>query len=235
MTLDPLPSRATVAAVALLLAAFFAALHFARPAPYSLAAGLPLMALGIVIRLATNASLRKNQETCREGLYAFCRHPMYLGTLLLAAGIAVVLNHAVGLGILAAALAISLYRMRREEHFLEQHLADYAAYRRETPAFPTPSSVARGLRSGRSRMRLSLRQCFLNGEILRLNLYLLLLVASALYLRIAGGLLVLAGALCLLLAALSARLHPEESRRSALDYVLPAALAAALVPLAAAS
>jgi protein-S-isoprenylcysteine O-methyltransferase Ste14 len=237
--LDPLPSRATVAAVLVMLGAFLAAMHFARPAPWSLAAGLPLMAFGIAVRLATNAVLRKNQETCRDGLYALCRHPMYVGTLSLAGGAALVLNHAVAAALFAAALAISLYRIRREERFLEQSLAGYSAYRRETPAFPTPASVARALRRGARWPQPSLRQCFLNGEMLRLNLYLPLILAAGIYLARSGRLPVPGGALaagcaaCLLLAALSARLHPQESRRSRLGYLLPAALSAALLPLAA--
>jgi protein-S-isoprenylcysteine O-methyltransferase Ste14 len=236
-TLDPLPSRATVAAVLAMLAAFAAAMHYARPTAASLAAGLPLMALGIALRLATNAVLKKNQETSRDGLYALCRHPMYLGTLSLAAGAAIVLNHGLAFGLLAAALAISMHRMRREERWLQAQLADYGHYRQETPPFPTPASLLRALRGPWP--RLSLRQCYLNGEVLRLNLYLPLILAAGIYLERSGRLPLPAGALalgcaaCLLLAALSARLHPVDARRSALDYVLPAALSAALLPLAA--
>jgi protein-S-isoprenylcysteine O-methyltransferase Ste14 len=236
---DPLPSRATVGSVIVLLAVFIAAMQFAQPAPWSLAAGLPLMTLGIGLRIATNCVLRKNQETSRDGLYAMCRHPMYVGTLTLATGIVLVLNHAAGAGILGAAVLISLHRMRKEERYLEAQLPDYSAYRRETPAFPIPSSIVRGVRGAWP--PLSLRQCFLNGEMLRLNLYLPLILASGLYLQRGGrlplptGLLAVGFAACLLLAALSARLHPAESRRSRLDYLLPAALSAALLPLAAAS
>jgi hypothetical protein len=213
-------------------------MHYARPSAASLAAGLPLMALGIAIRLATNSVLQKNQQTSREGLYAACRHPMYVGTLSLAAGAAIVLNHALAFGLLAAALVISLHRIRREERWLEAHLADYVQYRHETPAFPTPASLGRALR-GRW-PRLSLRQCYLNGEMLRLSLYLPLILAAGIYLERSGrlplppGALALGCAACLLLAALAARLHPADARRSALDYVLPAALSAALLPLAAA-
>ena len=233
---DPLPSRATVAAVLVMLGAFVAAMHYARPAPWSLAAGLPLMTLGVVLRVATNSVLRKNQQTCRDGLYALCRHPMYVGTLTLAAGAALLLNHALAFGLFAAALVISLYRIRREERWLEAHLADYASYKRETPAFPTPASVARALRGPWP--RLSLEQCFLNGEVLRLNLYLPLILGAGIYLERSGRLALPSGVLAagcaagLLLAALSARLHPAAARRSALDYLLPAMLGAALLPLA---
>lgn len=230
-------SRATLVAVPVMLAAFATAVHYAQPSVASLALGLPLMALGVAMRLATNAVLKKNQETSREGLYALCRHPMYLGTLSLAAGATIVLNHALAFGLLAAAFVISMYRIRREERWLEAQLADYAAYRRQTPLFPTPASLVRALR-GRW-PGASLRQCYVNGEVLRLNLYLPLILAAGIYLARSGrlppmpGVLALGCAACLLLAALSARAHPADARRSPLDYVLPAALSAALLPLAA--
>jgi protein-S-isoprenylcysteine O-methyltransferase Ste14 len=233
---DPPPSRATVAAVLLMLAAFVAAMHYAQPTAASLAGGLPLMALGVAVRLATNSVLKKNQQTSRDGLYAMCRHPMYVGTLSLAAGAAIVLNHALAFGLLAAALLISMHRIRREERWLVAQLPDYADYQRATPAFPTPASALRALRGPWP--RLSLRQCYLNGEVLRLNLYLPLILAAGIYLERSGRLPLPAGALalgcaaCLLLTALSARLHPADSRRRAFDYVLPAVLSAALLALA---
>jgi protein-S-isoprenylcysteine O-methyltransferase Ste14 len=237
MLLHPLPSRATVAAAVVLLAAFFAAFYFADPSALSLALGLALMALGLAIRLLTNATLKKNQASCREGCYAVCRHPMYVGSVALAAGIAVVLNHPLGLALVAAAVAISLYRIRREEAFLMASLADYAQYRREVPAFPTPGSVFRALRSGELRQRLSLRQCFLNGEILRLNLYLPLLLAAGLYLHRLGKLplpaaALVAGALAsLAVSAASIHWHPVESQRSRADYLLPGILASGVLAL----
>lgn len=229
---SPAPSAATVGSVAVLLVAFFLPFHYANPVPYSLAIGLPLIALGIAIRLVTNAMLRKDEAVCRDGLYAVCRHPMYIGTMTIAAGIAVVMNHPLALALLAAAVAISLYRIRKEEAFLMANLPDYAEYRREVPAFPTPGSVWRALGSGRIRQRFSLRQCFLNGEILRLNLYLPLLLASGLYLHASGVVMVAGAVLSLLLTAASIRLHPPESPRSRADYLLPAVLGLSILALA---
>lgn len=229
---DPLPSGATVVTVAALLAAFFGAFYYAHPTPWSLSAGLALMTVGMGIRLVTNATLKKNQETTREGLYALCRHPMYVGTITLAAGIAVALNHPAALALLAAAVAISLYRIRKEEQFLLVNLPDYAEYRREVPAFPTPGSLSRALRSGRLRRRLSLEQCFLNGEILRLNLYLALLLAAGLYLDLPPAVLAAGAVFALVLGAASFRLHPAESRRRRTDYLLPGALGIVVLALA---
>jgi protein-S-isoprenylcysteine O-methyltransferase Ste14 len=228
--LHPIPSRATIFSVVLLSVAFSLAIHFANPVPYSLALGVPLIALGILIRLVTNSLLKKNQLVCRDGPYAFCRHPMYVGTISLGTGIALTLNHPLALALLAVAVAISIYRIRKEEGYLVAKLPEYAAYRREVPAFPTPGSVIRAFRSGRVPQPLSLKQCFRNGEVFRLNLYLPLILAAGLYLQRTGKLDVpdaafVAGALVLLLlTAASFRLHPGESRRKRRDYLVPVML-----------
>jgi protein-S-isoprenylcysteine O-methyltransferase Ste14 len=228
---NPLPTAATASAVVVLLAAFFGGIYLAQPNVWSLAAGTGLIALGIGIRFITNATLKKNEETSREGLYAVCRHPMYVGTIMVAVGIAVAFNHPAGLAVLAAALGISLWRIRKEEQFLLARLPEYAQYRREVPAFPTPASVRRALAAGRLRQPLSLRQCFLNGEILRLNLYLPLLLAAGFFLGVSSLVLAVGAVLAVLVATASLRLHPAEARRGRADYILPAALDLAVLAL----
>jgi protein-S-isoprenylcysteine O-methyltransferase Ste14 len=228
----PAPSAATVGSVAALLVAFFLAFQYANPVPASLVVGLSLIVLGIGVRLVTNSMLRKNEAICGEGLYAVCRHPMYVGTITAVAGIAVALNHALALALLGVAIAISLYRIRKEEEFLLAGLPDYAEYQREVPVFPTPGSVMRAYGSGRVRQQLSLRQCFLNGEVLRLNLYLPLLLASGFYLNMPRVLLIAGAVLSLALCAASMRLHPPESPRSRLDYTLAGVLGLAILACA---
>ena len=234
--LHPLPSRANVVTVVVLLCAYFAAFHYADPAPLSIAVGLPLLAVGVLIRFVTNSVLKKNQEVSSEGLYAFCRHPMYVGSITLAVAIAVLMNHPVGIALILAVLTIATYRLRKEERFLVAHLPGYAEYRREVPVFPTPGSVVRAFRGGRFRQPVSLHQCYLNGEVFRANFYLPLLLASGLYLRMLGklqdvpGWLFAAGALvALAITAASARGHPADHPRSRRDYLLPAALEAGLL------
>ncbi len=239
--LPPVPSRATMVSVAALLLAYFTAFRYAEPTPAALAVGLPLLALGVLIRLATNSVLKKNQEISRDGLYAFCRHPMYVGSITLAVAIAILMNHPLGIALVAAVVTIALYRLRKEEKFLLASLPGYAEYRREVPAFPTPASVVRAFRGGRFRQPLSLRQCFLNGEVFRANFYLPLLVASGLYLQYLGklalpGWVLVAGAAAALgITGVSARLHPSDHPRSRLDYLLPAALGLGILARAAAA
>jgi protein-S-isoprenylcysteine O-methyltransferase Ste14 len=239
--LHPVPSLATVVTVVVLLLAYFTAFRYAEPVPVALAIGLPLLAIGVLIRFVTNSVLKKNQEVSREGLYAFCRHPMYVGSITLATAIAILMNHPLGLLLIVAVATIATYRLRKEEKFLVANLPGYDEYRREVPVFPTPGSVWRALRSGRYRQPVSLRQCFLNGEVFRANFYLPLLVASGLYLRYLGKLelppwvFIAGAAVALAITAVSARFHPADHPRSRLDYLLPAALELGLLALAAIS
>lgn len=239
--LHPVPSRATVVTVVVLLLAYFTAFRYAEPAPVALAIGLPLLAIGVLIRFVSNSVLKKNQEVTREGLYAFCRHPMYVGSITLAVAIAILMNHVLGIALVVAVVTIATWRLRREERFLVANLPGYAEYRREVPAFPTPLSIVRALRAGRYRQPVSLRQCFLNGEVFRANFYLPLLLASGLYLQYLGkldmpGWIFAGGAIvALAITAASARGHPAGHPRSRRDYFLPAALELGLLALAAAA
>ena len=229
---QPLPTAATVVSVIALIATFGLAVQFAQPTPLSLALGGALLGLGIGIRLVTNATLRKNESLADEGLYALCRHPMYIGTLSAAAGAAIALNNPGAIALFAVALAIALWRIRKEERYLLDHLPGYRDYQRRVPVFPTPASLAQALSRGIPRHALSLEQLFRNGEVLRLNFYVALLAAAAFYLALPRALVAAGGLLVIVLAAASFRRHPADARRSRTDYVLPGVLGAAIVALA---
>lgn len=61
----------------------------ARPTPLSAALGLPLVAAGAALRLWAAGHLRKTRELVTCGPYAHVRHPLYLGSLLIGAGVLV--------------------------------------------------------------------------------------------------------------------------------------------------
>lgn len=72
------------------LAAVAAALlvvGLARPSVTSVVAGLPLVVLGEAIRLWAAGHLYKTRELVTSGPYGYLRHPLYLGTLLIGAGL----------------------------------------------------------------------------------------------------------------------------------------------------
>lgn len=61
----------------------------AKPTVASIAAGAVVSVIGLMIRAWASGYLRKNQELTTSGPYARTRNPLYLGTFILGAGIAI--------------------------------------------------------------------------------------------------------------------------------------------------
>ena len=61
---------------------------FARPAWWSLAAGGAIAIPGLLIRAIASGHVRKNRELTTSGPYRYTRNPLYLGSLIIAAGFA---------------------------------------------------------------------------------------------------------------------------------------------------
>jgi len=49
-------------------------------------AGIPLIILGILVRLWASGHVKKNKVLATDGPYAYVRHPLYVGNILLLAG-----------------------------------------------------------------------------------------------------------------------------------------------------
>jgi protein-S-isoprenylcysteine O-methyltransferase Ste14 len=96
-----------------------AVLWFARPTWTMMAAGTAVAAAGELIRIWAAGHLEKSREVTRSGPYRWSRHPLYVGSAFMGAGVAIAGNNA------AAAAAIGLYlaitrtaAVRTEEAFL---------------------------------------------------------------------------------------------------------------------
>jgi protein-S-isoprenylcysteine O-methyltransferase Ste14 len=72
------------------------------------------------------------QRVIETGPYAMVRHPMYVGGLVLVAGIPLALGSLVGLLTFPPFAAIIVWRLLDEERFLVSHLDGYEAYRQRT-------------------------------------------------------------------------------------------------------
>jgi protein-S-isoprenylcysteine O-methyltransferase Ste14 len=70
-----------------------------------------------------------DQEVISTGPYAYVRHPMYAGSLVMLLGIPIALGSWWGLIALAVIAAALLWRILDEERFLARHLAGYDAYK----------------------------------------------------------------------------------------------------------
>ncbi|MEO8660947.1 MAG: methyltransferase [Bryobacteraceae bacterium] len=104
----------------------------------SLAFGLPLSVLGLLLRGWAAGHLAKNQTLTRGGPYAYLRNPLYVGTLAVAAGL-VISSRQWPLAALFAAVFLLVYLpvIELEEQHLRKLFPDYAAYAGAVPAlFP---------------------------------------------------------------------------------------------------
>ena len=106
-----------------------------NPTAGSLAAGLPIAALGLGLRAWAAGCLAKNQQLATGGPYAYTRNPLYIGTLLVAAGLVVAARN-VWLGALFAAVFLFVYLpvIQLEEQHLRRLFPDYARYAESVPA-----------------------------------------------------------------------------------------------------
>ena len=115
-----------------LLVAAFA--WFAHPSGRSLALGIPISLAGLALRAWAAGCLAKDQQLATGGPYSYVRNPLYLGTLLVAAGLAIAC-HSVGLAILFAFVFIFIYLpvIMLEEQHLAELFPDFEHYAATVP------------------------------------------------------------------------------------------------------
>jgi protein-S-isoprenylcysteine O-methyltransferase Ste14 len=115
----------------LLVAAFG---WFSDPSPCSLVGGFPIAAAGLFLRGWAAGHLAKNERLATSGPYAHLRNPLYLGTLLAAAGLAAA-SRSWALGALFAAVFGLVYLpvIELEEQHLRKLFPEYAAYASRVP------------------------------------------------------------------------------------------------------
>ncbi len=129
----------------LAVAAFF---WLADPTRASLACGLPLAALGLTLRGWAAGHLEKNQRLATSGPYARVRNPLYLGTLMVAAGFALA-SRSLPLSVLFAAVFLLIYlpAVELEEQYLRALFRAFDQYASTVPMLlPRLRSASGGAR-----------------------------------------------------------------------------------------
>ena len=108
---------------------------FSHPDGTSLACGIPVSLCGLALRAWAAGHLAKNAQLAQSGPYNWVRNPLYIGTLLVAAGL-VIASRSIGLGILFAAVFGLIYLpvIQLEEQHLRSLFPDYAEYAKRVPA-----------------------------------------------------------------------------------------------------
>jgi len=109
-----------------------AAVMVARPTWESWRIGLLVAAAGEAIRIWAAGHLEKSREVTRSGPYRFVRHPLYIGSTVIAAGV-VVASRSVPLALLVTIYMIVTIAaaISQEEAYLTRAFGDtYDRYRR---------------------------------------------------------------------------------------------------------
>lgn len=129
--------------------AFAAAyLWLAKPDWIAIAIGVAAVVAGLAVRAAASGHIRKNAELTITGPYAYTRNPLYLGSILIAAGFLIAAR---SIWIVAATLVMFIFIylpvVRAEEKYLQSAFPGYNAYAQGVPRFfPrfTPFAAATG-------------------------------------------------------------------------------------------
>ena len=124
------------------------------PHPVAVAWSLALVLPGLWLRAYASGYVRKNRELTVTGPYAHTRNPLYLGSMLMAAGFAVaLLSWPVAVALAAGFVVIYVPVIASEERFLRAAFPGFDAYRRSVPRLiprltPAKSHTREGLPSG---------------------------------------------------------------------------------------
>ena len=108
-----------------------AALWLSRPTRETLLIGAIVAVLGEAIRIWAAGHLEKGREVTSSGPYRFTRHPLYLGSTIIGAGLAIASASVIVAVLVALYLAVTLSAAiaTEEAHLTEKFGAAYPAYR----------------------------------------------------------------------------------------------------------
>lgn len=109
-------------------------LFAARPIVLSIVAGSLIVFAGLLVRAVASGQLRKNQELATSGPYSYTRNPLYLGSIIIAAGFAVAAR-SIWIWVLILAFFVIVYVpvIRSEETFLRSAFPDFDTYAQRVP------------------------------------------------------------------------------------------------------
>jgi protein-S-isoprenylcysteine O-methyltransferase Ste14 len=104
------------------------------PHPQAVAWSLALVVPGVWLRGYASGTVKKNRELAVTGPYAYTRNPLYLGSMLIAAGFAVaLLSWPVALALALGFAVIYVPVIASEERFLRANFPGFDDYCRRVP------------------------------------------------------------------------------------------------------
>lgn len=107
------------------------AFYLARPTTTSMMIGLGVAVVGEALRVWAAGHIEKGREVTRSGPYQFVRHPLYLGSSVMALGFALASRSLVAAVVVAAYMLLTLVAaIRTEEAALDAKFSgEYSVYR----------------------------------------------------------------------------------------------------------
>lgn len=151
MTWSKIARRIRVPLGFVLAIAYF---QFAHPTWLSIVLGALVAFIGVAIRASASGHVKKNTELTKTGPYAYVRNPLYVGSIVIAAGFAIAsLSFWIVLILAIMFAAIYVPVIRSEEAFLRSTFSDFDDYcqrvprliPRVTPAYEGTGSFSREL------------------------------------------------------------------------------------------
>ena len=110
----------------------------AHPTRDSLLAGVLLMVPGLFLRGLASGHVQKDRQLTTSGPYAYTRNPLYLGSLIMAAGfVAAARNPWVLAMLVGMFVVIYVPVIAGEERYLRQTFSEYDDYARHVPRLAT--------------------------------------------------------------------------------------------------
>lgn len=124
-------------------------LGLADPTPGTLGLGALIAVIGECVRIWAAGHLEKGREVTSSGPYAMTRHPLYLGSMLIALGLMVAAADTVVTIVVLGYLALTYTAAIRTEeaHLTEKFGALYPDYRAGRMSVPRSFSLERAVRN----------------------------------------------------------------------------------------
>jgi protein-S-isoprenylcysteine O-methyltransferase Ste14 len=109
-------------------------ISLAKPTWLSLVIGAVVASAGVAIRALASGHVKKNAELTKTGPYAYTRNPLYVGSIVIAAGFAIAAMNW-WIVVILALMFVLIYVpvIRSEEAFLRGTFADFDEYCRRVP------------------------------------------------------------------------------------------------------
>jgi protein-S-isoprenylcysteine O-methyltransferase Ste14 len=114
----------------------FAVLYvwLAKPTMRWMLIGLAVAVPGIVLRALASGHVRKNEALTTTGPYAYTRNPLYLGSLIIAAGFAIAARSWwIAAVMVVFFLAVYIPVIRSEENYLRRKFPEFERYANDVP------------------------------------------------------------------------------------------------------